>query len=173
MNIELAGLTSNGVANFVGVLIGLLLLMALLKVKKLPSMALYASLGVVIAVFGLFSLTLYQTHQAALSVNKAHDVVVDIPLYSQTFEFNEIQWQQAKLINLSEAPQFAPSRRTNGLGLTGYSLGWFTLKNGDKALVSVTTNDDVLLLPTQKGYSLLLSLENPQAAMAKITALQD
>ena len=100
-------------------------------------------------------------------------VEVNIPLYGQEFEAGEVDWQQAQLINLSQAPQFAPSRRTNGLGLTGYSLGWFTLKNDHKALVSLTSNEQVLLVPTDKGYTLLLSVENPQAAMIKIAALQE
>ncbi len=173
MNIELAGLSSNAMANFIGLLIGLVLLTILLKVKKLPSAAFYSSLGIIIAVFALFSVTMYQSSQARVSVSQSGAVEVNIPLYGQYFEAGEVDLQQAQLINLSQAPQFTPSRRTNGLGLTGYSLGWFTLKNGDKALVSVTTNEGVLLVPTDKGYSLLLSVENPQAAMASITALLD
>ncbi|WP_192021950.1 PH domain-containing protein [Shewanella sp. WPAGA9] len=173
MNIELAGLTANGLANFIGVMMGLLLLTLLLKLKKMPSMAVYASLGIIIAVFGLFSITLYQTQHAGLSAEENLQVTLTIPLYGQVFQQNELVWQQARVINLIEAPQYMPTRRTNGLGLSGYSLGWFTLQNGDKALVSVTTNENVLLLPTEKGYSLLLSLENPQAAMTKMTAWQD
>ncbi|WP_220753640.1 PH domain-containing protein [Shewanella sp. KT0246] len=173
MNIELAGLSSNAMANFIGLLIGLVLLTILLKVKKLPSAAFYSSLGIIIAVFALFSLTMYQSSQSRVSVSQSGAVEVNIPLYGQHFEAGEVDWQQAKVINLLEEPQYTPSRRTNGLGLTGYFLGWFTLKNGDKALVSVTTNEAVLLVPTKRGYTLLLSVENPQATMNKIAALQE
>ncbi|MEZ9370517.1 hypothetical protein AB4140_17080 [Shewanella sp. 10N.286.51.B2] len=57
--IALAGLSSHGMFNFVGVLVGLVGLTALIWVKKLPSTALYVSYGIILFLFMLFSWTLY------------------------------------------------------------------------------------------------------------------
>ncbi len=54
-------------------------------------------------------------------------------------------------------------RRTMGTGLPGYGAGWFRLRNGEKALAYVTAPSRIAYVPTSDGYSLLLSLEAPDA----------
>ncbi|WP_417763517.1 PH domain-containing protein [Shewanella sp.] len=51
----------------------------------------------------------------------------------------------------------ALSWRTNGIGLPGYHLGWFQLKQDGKALVAVSNTQQLLYIPTTLGFSLLLS----------------
>lgn len=191
--VALAGLSSHGTLNFVGVLVGLLGLTALIWIKKLSSTALHISYGVILFVFMLFSWTLFQTQNSSISVNQAvitsadtsirtatpssilspldDDVTLTIPLYGQTFQADEILWHQAQLIDIMVDSQYTPVRRENGLGLIGYSLGWFRLKNGDKALVSLTRKD-ALVLPTKKGYLMLLTVEDNGAAMKAIAAMK-
>jgi hypothetical protein len=55
-----------------------------------------------------------------------------------------------------------PKRRTLGTGLPGYASGWFRLRSGEKALVYLTRRRDVVYVPTSDGYSLLLSVEEPE-----------
>ena len=63
---------------------------------------------------------------------------------------------------LSGDSEFKPIRRTNGIGLPGYSAGWFKLANGEKALLFVTDRGKVVYMPTTDGYSVLLSTVNPE-----------
>jgi hypothetical protein len=58
-------------------------------------------------------------------------------------------------------PQYQPKWRTNGTAIPGYRAGWFKLRNGEKALMFVTETTDVVYLPTREGYSVLMSVTNP------------
>ncbi|WP_144212180.1 PH domain-containing protein [Shewanella donghaensis] len=184
IEVELAGLTSNGVFSFLGMLLGLLALSAFIWFKKLPSNALYVSFGIILFLFMLFLWTLYKTTNSQLSITQVDtqqasssvspqvpEVTLSIPLYSQQLHASEVLWQQAQFIDVSIDSEFAPQWRTNGIGLPGYSLGWFTLKNGDKALISLTRRE-ALMLPTNKGYTLLLTVEDKRAAMKMIAAMK-
>ncbi|MDH3511356.1 MAG: PH domain-containing protein [Gammaproteobacteria bacterium] len=68
----------------------------------------------------------------------------------------------ARILDITKKSEFSPKRRTLGTGLPGYSSGWFRLRNGEKALVYLTQWREVVYLPTSDGYSLLLSVEQPQ-----------
>jgi crotonobetainyl-CoA:carnitine CoA-transferase CaiB-like acyl-CoA transferase len=61
--------------------------------------------------------------------------------------------------------------RTNGVGLPGYRAGWFRLRNGEKALAFVTDVHRVTYLRTTDGYSVLLSVEQPQQFASALQAL--
>ena len=69
---------------------------------------------------------------------------------------------EVKIINLNLQKEYKPKLRTNGIGLPGYSEGWFKLKNNEKALLFVTDYSKVVYIPTDKGYSVLLSVSNPE-----------
>jgi hypothetical protein len=57
-----------------------------------------------------------------------------------------------------------------GTGLPGYSAGWFSLRNGEKALLFVTDRSRVVRIPTRDGYSLMVSPRHPQAFMEALRA---
>ena len=69
----------------------------------------------------------------------------------------------ARVLDLGHAGGLQPAVRTLGLGLPGYRAGWFRLKNGDKALLYVTDPTRVVYIPTRTGYSLMLSVREPDA----------
>ena len=52
--------------------------------------------------------------------------------------------------------------RSNGVGLANYRVGWFRLKNGQRALCFLTRTDSVLYLPTNQSFVLLLSTSEPE-----------
>ena len=52
---------------------------------------------------------------------------------------------------------------TNGIGLPGYQVGRFRLKNGEKALLYVTDESTGTYLPTTERDVLLLSVESAEA----------
>ena len=65
-------------------------------------------------------------------------------------------------LDLRNQQAYAPVIRTNGIGLPGYQAGWFSLVNKEKALLFVTDTSSIVYLPTNKGYSVMLSVTEPQ-----------
>ena len=74
----------------------------------------------------------------------------------------------ARILDLTADTEYIPKRRTFGTGLPGYASGWFRLRNGDKALLYLTRRQQVAYIPTFDGYSLLLSIEEPERFIARL-----
>ncbi len=82
--------------------------------------------------------------------------------WGRDIPFSRLRSSGARLLDLAGNSPYAPKRRTLGTGLPGYASGWFRLRNGEKALVYLTRRHDVVYVPTTDGYTLLLSVENPE-----------
>ena len=171
---QLATFDSTTSAMFLSMLLGVALVLLLLKAKPLPKGAKYAASGMIIAVLGLLSWVFYKAHYASIRLTPT-TMLVDIPLYRVELSRQSLLTSEAKILNLDEddAPKF--SYRSNGVGMPGYSLGWFKLAEASEsiasehiasALLSVTNRERVLVLPTTEGYLLILSLEQPEALLA-------
>ena len=89
------------------------------------------------------------------------------PLYGRSIELSAIRFEEARVVNLDTGSDVRPTMRTNGIGLPGLGVGWFKLANGDRALAAISSRDRVVYLPTDEGYSLLFSLERPEAFLAR------
>ena len=85
------------------------------------------------------------------------------PFYGRSIDLARIRLEEARVLNVDSSSDVRPTRRTNGLGLPGLGVGWFKLANGEKALVALSSRDRVVYVPTDEGYSLLLSIERPEA----------
>jgi hypothetical protein len=82
-------------------------------------------------------------------------------LYGRRILMPSLALDTARPVDLKTEPELAPSWRTNGIGLPGYGAGWFTLKNGQKALAFISDRRRVAYIPTREGYVVLLSIEEP------------
>ena len=91
------------------------------------------------------------------------------PFYGRSIDLDRIRFEEARVVNVDAGTDIRPTRRTNGLGLPGLGLGWFRLANGEKALVALSSRDRVVYIPTEEGYSLLLSIERPEAFLAHVS----
>jgi len=58
--------------------------------------------------------------------------------------------------------------RTNGIGMPGLQLGWFDIENGKKAFVAITDPGKVIRIPTQEGYTILVSPDDPDAVIKRL-----
>lgn len=83
-------------------------------------------------------------------------------LWGRTIPAALLRGAEARVVDLSAEPPLFPKRRTAGTGLPGYRSGWWRLANCEKALLYVTTMDRVVFVPTTDGYSLLLSVSEPE-----------
>ena len=82
--------------------------------------------------------------------------------WARSIPLQSLRLERAAILDLAQAPDYAPHRRTLGTGLPGYASGWFRLRNGEKALAYLTRRDSVVYIPTSLGYSLLLSADHPR-----------
>ena len=83
-------------------------------------------------------------------------------MYGRFIPSGDIVGEGVKVVNFEIDSEYKPKRRTNGIGLPGYSEGWFKLKNDEKALMFVTERSSVVYIPTTKDYSVLLSVREAE-----------
>ena len=83
-------------------------------------------------------------------------------LWGRTIPLESLDVSETRILNLNRGSEYSLKWRTFGTSLPGYSSGWFRLRNGQKALVSLTRSDRIVYIPTSLGYSLLLSIEQPE-----------
>lgn len=93
-------------------------------------------------------------------------------LWGRTIPLDRIRFDAVRLVDLAEERELEPVRRTLGTGLPGYASGWFRLRNGEKALLYLTRRSGVVHVPTAQGYSLLLSLDQPELFLERLLALR-
>lgn len=99
----------------------------------------------------------------------------DVPVYGRLITMESLQLSQARTLDWQrheDWAEYAPTRRTNGLGVGGYEMGRFKLRNGDKALAFLTDAHNIIYIPTTEGYSLLLSIEKPDLVMDRLATLR-
>ena len=94
-------------------------------------------------------------------------------LYGRLIPRDAMDLKQARAVDLAKDAAYRPLVRTNGIGMPGNSTGWFKLKGGEKALVFVTDSTRALAIPTNLGYSVLLSPEDPENLLAALRAEPD
>lgn len=83
-------------------------------------------------------------------------------LYGRLIPMDALRIAEAQILRLEKTSQFWPTRKTVGSNLPGYYSGWFKLRSGEKALLYVTDRRQVVYVPTTKGYSVMLSVREPQ-----------
>lgn len=88
--------------------------------------------------------------------------------YGRFIPAEELRGSEARIVNLAAERDLSPVARTMGTGLPGYRAGWFRLRNGEKALLYVTDGSRVVYIPTNRGYSLLLSSQNPERLVDRL-----
>ncbi len=85
-----------------------------------------------------------------------------VPFYGRTLPIHELDLSRARVVDLSVEPDLKLRIRTNGIGMPGYAVGWFRLKDKEKALAALTGRKDAVYIPTSQGYCLLLSTPEPE-----------
>ncbi len=98
-------------------------------------------------------------------------LVIRGDLWGRTIPAMQLRGALARVVDLRSEPALAPRRRTAGTGLPGYRSGWWRLANGEKALIYVTTTERVVHVPTTEGYSILLSVSEPERFAAQLREL--
>ena len=90
-------------------------------------------------------------------------------IYRRTVPYAALDPDGMRLVDWRSERDLEPVARTMGTGVPGYRSGWFRLRNGQKALLFVSTGHPVVHLPTHDGYALQLTPGDPRAFMAAVT----
>ena len=121
-----------------------------------------ASICVLLSVvFAVLVYTAYSSQHSRVELNSNQLRLVG-DLWARTIPMDVIDVSETRILDLDRQSDYSPTRRTFGTGLPGYASGWFRLRSGEKALVYLTRREQVVYMPTSKGYALLLSVEEPQ-----------
>jgi len=108
---------------------------------------------------------------SALSVSIDGDRLrIEAPLYGRSLPIVALELDRARIERLDKQSEIRPRIRTNGIGLPGYGVGWFRLKNREKALAVIVGRGEVLYLPTSEGYAILLSAREPRRLLDALIA---
>jgi hypothetical protein len=91
-------------------------------------------------------------------------------LWGRHIPLRDLKLDEAVVTDLRQDVAHQPKRRTMGSALPGYSAGWFELRDGSKGLLYVTDRSRVVRLPTSEGYTLLLSVPEPQRLLDALRA---
>jgi hypothetical protein len=81
--------------------------------------------------------------------------------YGREFAMPVLRVTEARRLSTQDTPAYSPAWRTNGIGLPNYQAGWFQLNNQRKALLFVTDWSRSVIVPTEEGFTLLLSPDDP------------
>ena len=109
----------------------------------------------------LFGYLAYSSRNARVEVS-SDGLRISGALYGRTIPAASLILEDAKWVDLSRDRDYQTKWRTNGAGLPGYHTGWFKLRNGEKALVFLTDLKRVVYVRTRDGYSVLLSVPEPE-----------
>ena len=124
------------------------------------------SLIVLIVVACFSASSLHSAHHAKFNISDKGLTIEGE--YSQSVPLRDLDLSKAEVVDLAQHSELRPELRTNGVGLPGYQAGWFKLRNGQKALLYLTARNEVVYLPTNDGYTLLLSVADPSAFLTSL-----
>lgn len=88
--------------------------------------------------------------------------------YGRLVPAADLRADLARPVDLERERALQPTLRTGGTALPGYRAGWFRLRNGERALLYVTDARRVAYVPTRAGYSVLVSVAEPEALVAAL-----
>ena len=89
-------------------------------------------------------------------------------LYGRKVPASKLRGRAARVVDLDLERSLRPRSKTMGTAVPGYRSGWFTLANGEKALLYLTDMRRAVYVPTVAGYSLLLSVDRPQEFVGRL-----
>ncbi len=123
--------------------------------------------AVIVLLLSIVALTVwvYMKSTNATVRIEGHALTLDAAIYGRSIALSSIKLPEVRAVTIAEGMPLAPKVRTNGIGLPGYRLGWYRLRNGEKALLAMSGTQQAVYLPTTEGYSLLVSLRRPVVFM--------
>lgn len=89
-------------------------------------------------------------------------------LYGRMIPASALRGGATRIVDLTNTRELQPRWRTLGTAFPSYRAGWFRLRNGEKALLYLTDSRRAVYVPTTRGFSLLLSPQQPERFVERL-----
>lgn len=122
---------------------------------------------VLLLMVALFAWLAYSSRNTRFEVS-TEGLQITSSMYGRMIPASALVVDGARVLDLGRDRQYRPRWRTNGAGLPGYQAGWFKLHNGEKSLLFVTDRKRVVYVPTRDGYSVMMSVPQPEQFVAAL-----
>jgi hypothetical protein len=122
---------------------------------------------VLVAVAAAVGRSVIASRTARFEVSPTH-LTLKGDWYGRTIPRDSILADELRVVNLRNEPELQPVTRRWGTGLPGYAAGWFRLRNGGRALLFLTNQERVAVIPTTLGYVVMLSPQNPEGLVESL-----
>ena len=160
---------STGISVLIAFQVALALLFIGLVFYGAPAVPMILALVVILGLLGMLGWFLSSSRRTIFTLSE-DGLVVSRTLYGRRVPASTIRVEDVRVIDLTQEKEYRGKWRTNGLGLSDYSLGWFILRNKENALMFVTDRHNVVYIPTRSGFSVLLSTPSPEAFLSSTEA---
>jgi len=91
-------------------------------------------------------------------------------VFGRTIPLARLELDRARRVDIAASPELRPKWRTMGIGLPGYRAGWFSLQDGEKALLFATDDRNLIYIPTKDDYALMITPSDPGAFLGSLRA---
>lgn len=88
--------------------------------------------------------------------------------YKRFIGLDKLNVDGAQPLDLTQSEGYRLKWRTNGIGMPGYKAGWFRLRNGEKAVVFITDQAQVVYVPTTEGYAVMASVADARGVIGAL-----
>jgi hypothetical protein len=138
------------------------------------SRGLWIFVAVILAIVGIAMVFLFVTARGATTsrfeISHA-GLRLRGDLYGRTIPASALRGGATRIVDLATTHDLQPRWRTMGTAFPSYRAGWFRLRNGEKALLYLTDSRRAVYVPTTRGYSLLLSPQQPERFVERLRAV--
>jgi hypothetical protein len=135
--------------------------------SALSQLLLLAAFLIPLAIAALLGYIAYSTRAVRFEVlNEGLRIRGD--LFGRLIPRGSLRVNDAQILNLNKDSAHRPCLRTCGVGLPGYSSGWFRLNDRGKGLLFLTDPTRAVCLPTADGYTLLISPADPEGFLTAL-----
>jgi hypothetical protein len=125
-----------------------------------------------IALAALFGYLAYSTRHVTFEISP-QGLRIRGDLFGRLIPMGSLRIEEAEILDLKKVKTHRPLLRTMGVGLPGYSSGWFRLSGSGKGLLFLSDPTRAVYLPTTNGYALLVSPDDPHAFLAALEACRE
>ncbi|KLD74683.1 hypothetical protein FZ025_04320 [Xanthomonas hyacinthi] len=98
-------------------------------------------------------------------------LLVRSSMFASRTDIAALDLAHARVLDLAEHGEYAPTRKTLAYALPGFKSGHFRMRNGNRAFCLLTDASRVLALPLRDGRWLLLSPEQPRQLLQDLRQL--
>lgn len=138
------------------------------------SRGLWMFVAAIVVILGIAMLFLFVTARGATTSRfELSDAGLRLrgDLYGRMIPASALRGGATRIVDLTNSSDLQPRWRTMGTAFPSYRAGWFKLRNGEKALLYLTDARRAVYVPTTRGYSLLLSPQEPERFVERLRAV--